>query len=428
MSSLELNTARKKLAQRSQEASEKARRKLEKERLLEERKKNREAAIEKDIQERRQLLERREQALAQEKERMQEMNHGVVYWGELQAVPAPESIASDKGIKRAADKALLPASVGRSLLEQQASRNGAYFFEITNSLGRKTCAGLLEFSSAEGFIALPPKVGRCLMGPDGDVDELGLVKVVYRRLPKGTRAVFQPRSAEFQSKIGDDIRDVLENCLLQHSCLTVGDWVTVKHEGEDFDLQVKELEPEFSVSVIDTEMEAEVHPSVETEEKILQEELEARRLMEEREKAKREEEEFLAKQHKERIEYMARHAESVREKKESLPDAPCHDSESNTILILFRFPNGEKHTRLFRSSDPISHVFHFVDAMGANSLMPGSYRLTSQFPRHVIESSSTQCLCDIDYFSAGGRCMLFLEPISDEERNTSADVATDVMT
>lgn len=412
VSSLELDAARKKLAQRSQEASEKARRKLEKERLLEERKKNRQAAIEKDIQERRQVLERREQAQAQERERMQEINHGVVYWGELQAVPAPENVASDKGIKRAADKALLPASVGRSLLEQQAFKNGAYFFEITNSLGRKTCAGLLEFSSAEGFIALPRKVGRCLMGPDGDVEDLGLVQVVYRRLPKGTRVVFQPRSADFQSKIGDDIREVLESCLLQHSCLTIGDWVTVQHEGEEFQLQVKELEPEFSVSVIDTEMEAEVHPSVETEEKILQEELEARRLMEERERAKREEEELMARQHEEREEYLAKHAESVREKRESLPEEPS--AGESTIQILFRFPNGQKHTRLFRTSDPVSDLFHFVDAMGANSLMPGSYRLTSQFPRHVIESSMVQCLSDIDSLSSGGRCMLFLEPISQE--------------
>jgi hypothetical protein len=33
-----------------------------------------------------------------------EANNGVLYRAELIAVPAPESIAADKGIKRAADK------------------------------------------------------------------------------------------------------------------------------------------------------------------------------------------------------------------------------------------------------------------------------------------------------------------------------------
>lgn len=410
VSRFELNAASRKLAQRSQEVREKAQRKVEKEKVLEARRKKRETEIEKDILEKRLILERREEALARERERLQERNNGVLYWGELQAVPAPDTVASDKGIKRAADKVLLPASVGRSLLEQDASKNGAYFFEITSRLGRHTCGGLLEFSSAEGFIALPRKVGRCLVGPDGDVEELGLVKVVYTRLAKGTRVVFQPRSAHFQSAVGDDLRDVLERCMLQHSCLTVGDWVTVEHDGEEFDLRVKELEPEHSVSVIDTEMEAEVHPSIETEERILQEELEARRLMEERERAKREEEELLAREEEDKAEYRAKHAESVQEKRESLPEEPSQDADS--IEILFRFPNGEKHKRVFRASDPVSHLFHFVDAMGASFLMPGSYTLVSQYPRRVIECGSTsECLRDIDYVSPGGKYMLFLEPI-----------------
>lgn len=418
VSNLELNVASKKLAQRSHEASEKAQRKIEKERLLEERKQKREEAIERDIQERRRALELEEQALALERERLQEINNGVVYWGKLQAVPAPEDIASSKGIKRAADKVLLPPSVGQSLLEQHASKNGAYFFKISNDSGRQTCAGLLDFSSAEGFIALPRKVKRCLLGPEANLEDIGgEVTVAYTKLPKGTRVVFQPRSAEFQPAVGDDLRDILEQCLLQHSCLTVGDWVTVQCGGVDYDLRVKELEPEASVSIIDTEMEAEVHPSIETEEKLFQEELEARRLVEEREQARREEAALLAKQKTAQAEYLARHAESVREKNDSLPEEPSEaDTEAGTLLILFRFPNGEKHSRVFRLSDPVSLLFHVVDAKGASGLMPGSYRLVSQFPRNVLENSLSgsrdeACIGDMDYFAAGGRYMLFLEPI-----------------
>lgn len=413
VSTIDLNAARKKLAQRSHEANEKAQRKIEKERILEERKKKREQAIEKELQDKRRAQAEAEAAREQERERLQEINNGVVYWGTLQAVPAPETIALDKGIKRAADKVLLPPSVGRSLLDQGASKNGAYFFDIDNGLGRHTCVGLLEFSSAEGFIALPSKVARCLWGPEADLDECvaGPLQVVYKRLPKGTKVVFQPRSATFQTTIGDSIRDVLEHCLSYHSCLTVGDWVTVEHMGTAYDLRVKELEPESSVSVIDTEMEAEVHPSVETEEKIFQEELKARRLLEERERERKQAQESLEKVQQEKVEYLLKHGESVTAKKSTLPEEP-HEEEDDTIFVLFRFPNGEKHQRVFRRSDPVSLLFHFVDAMGANNLMPGTYRLVSQFPRHIIDdtTSKTRLLQDVECFSSGERFTVFLEP------------------
>ena len=41
---------------------------------------------------------------------------------------------------------------------QDAPRNGPMFFRLSAPNGRTTHAGLLEFSAAEGFVALPPKV------------------------------------------------------------------------------------------------------------------------------------------------------------------------------------------------------------------------------------------------------------------------------
>lgn len=418
VSKLELDAASKKLAQRSNEASEKAQRKLEKERILAERKKKREEAVEREIQQRRLAQLLKEEAEAQELERLQEINNGVVYKGVLQAVPAPESIASNKGIKRAADKALLPASVGRMLLSQDASKNGAYYFEVENDLGRRTCVGLLDFSSAEGFIALPKKAARCLWGPDAETEDCisGPVTVVYRKLSKGTKVVFQPRSAHFQQVVGDDIREVLETCLLRHSCLTVGDWVTVMHGEHAFDLRVKELEPASSVSVIDTEMEAEVHPSVETEERIFQEEMEARRLLEERERKRREEEEAAKIAEEEQQERRERHAAIVRQKLASLPSEPLDkDTSSEALRILFRFPDGTKYTRTFLPSQSIGTMFHFVDAMGAHGLDPGTYRLVSQYPRHVFEYvdqiDDPRRIEDLPQYSPGSNVVLFLEPI-----------------
>jgi hypothetical protein len=52
----------------------------------------------------------------------------------------------------------LPRSVGQLLMDQGASRNGAMMFEVKTPGGRVTHAGLLDFSSAEGFVAVPKKV------------------------------------------------------------------------------------------------------------------------------------------------------------------------------------------------------------------------------------------------------------------------------
>lgn len=52
--------------------------------------------------------------------------------------------AAARGIKRAADKLLLPASAGFSLLHQNASKNGTMLFEVAASNGGRTHAGVLE--------------------------------------------------------------------------------------------------------------------------------------------------------------------------------------------------------------------------------------------------------------------------------------------
>ena len=42
---------------------------------------------------------------------------------------------------------------------QDAYKNGPMFFRLETAAGSCTHAGLLEFSAAEGFVALPLKVG-----------------------------------------------------------------------------------------------------------------------------------------------------------------------------------------------------------------------------------------------------------------------------
>ena len=64
----------------------------------------------------------------------------------------------------------------------------------------------------------------------------------------GERVVFQPRSATFQSGVGEHVREVLEAALHTHSCLSEGDWVEVAGPGgAAYDLRVRELHPAAQV-------------------------------------------------------------------------------------------------------------------------------------------------------------------------------------
>lgn len=425
MLSADLRASERRLKDRATAAAEKAKQKLEKEQIIAQRRHAREQALEEERSRQRLLLEEKQRLLEEQRQRQIEHNRGVLYNASLIAVPAPDSIATSKGIKRSADKILLPPSAGRLLLDQNASKNGAYFFELESQTGRKTHAGLLEFTAAEGFIALPQKVLRCLWGPDADTEfledttsntanEAIRVKVSYRRLVKGTKAVFQPRSAEFQSTVGDTIRDVLEQALLQHSCLTVGDWISIgdKDTGRAFDLRVRELEPESAVSIIDTELEAEVYPSVETEEKILQEEMEARkRAAEAAELARREAAEETSRLEVEEERRKAR-SKAQKEKEESLPPEPGSGAV-DVITCLFRFPDGSRYSRKFFRESSVCELFDFVDSKGASGYEFGGigYRLVTQYPRSVVEyEQSTAAGQAIGGVLNAGEVVLFLEP------------------
>ena len=195
--------------------------------------------------------------------------------------------------------------------------------------------------------------------------------------------MFQPRSATFQSDVGADIREVLEAALRQHSCLTRGDWLTVQHaigvgsgsgggEGgveqqqdlqqeahpqqyQRYDLKVCELHPEGSgaVSVIDTDLEAEINPSIETEERIREEYEAASQRAAEASLAA-----AAAARQQQEAEAAAVEEAAQRElwrlaKEASLPPEPPADAAEPTAACLFRFPDGGRHSRRFLLSSPL---------------------------------------------------------------------------
>jgi ubiquitin fusion degradation protein 1 len=201
--------------------------------------------------------------------------------------------------------------------------------------------------------------------------------------------VFQPRSATFQADVGADIREVLEAALRQHSCLTRGDWLTVQHaiggsgggsgsggeagveqqqdvqqQGQQYqqqpqyqryDLKVCELHPEGAgaVSVIDTDLEAEINPSIETEERIREEyEAAAQRAAEAALAA------AAAARQQQEAEAAAVEEAAQRErwrlaKEAALPPEPPAGAAGPTAACLFRFPDGGRHSRRFLLSSPL---------------------------------------------------------------------------
>jgi Ubiquitin fusion degradation protein UFD1 len=100
----------------------------------------------------------------------------------LMALPAP-------GARCCCRQMLLPPSVGAFLMSQDVPKNGAIFFEVATQDGRRTHAGVLDFTAPEGTVVLPHKVVRSLRGleqPDVEAAQFsGRVSLTYRRLEKG---------------------------------------------------------------------------------------------------------------------------------------------------------------------------------------------------------------------------------------------------
>jgi hypothetical protein len=144
-----------------------------------------------------------------------EANRGVVWSQRL--VPVLSLAGESKGIVRRADKISLPYSAKVSLEEQQASKNGQLFFELSTADGRRTHAAILDYSAAEGTVGAPPELLRCLglshlASPEaataGFAALTAPVAVAYRRLEKGTFAMLQPLRHSFHD-VGD-VKALLE--------------------------------------------------------------------------------------------------------------------------------------------------------------------------------------------------------------------------
>eukprot|EP00775_Hariotina_reticulata_P010375 gene10375-10533_t len=352
----------------------------------------------------------REQAERAEQRHQQELeqNRGVALRLSLAAAPASAESVAARGIKRAADKLVLPPSAGTSLMAQDASKNGAMLFEVAAGNGGRTHAGNVHLPVSQKLAGLAQKLAygavslQSLPVPDLCGPENCNHVVRYKLLPKGTYVRFQPELRAFHEVVGADpevLRTVLESCLLGYCTLSEGDWVQVTHDGVDYNLRVLELQPGPAVSVIETDIAADVGPSIETEGYLrAQQELEAReaeRLRQEQEAAEKAaaealvaEEAAAAAEQQHQAEEAARRLQIQAEKEALLlPELPA-DSQQPHVSLMFRLPDGARMSRRFGLQQRVQELYDFVDSKGAGGLWPNTYQLVLQYPRLLLSPNN----------------------------------------
>ncbi|KAK9133278.1 hypothetical protein Scep_012806 [Stephania cephalantha] len=254
----ELRLARSKLEREQKERKERAKQKLERER-----KAKQEAVRQREAIEVAQRTRRLDALQAQIKaDQLTEENliagNGIMFYSILEAVPG-------QGF---GDKIKLPPSCFTELSNQGALDKGPMYFRLSkvhqdgpadsvlteHQNQEATHSGVLEFTSPNGTVELPPHVWNNLF-PDAPVG-VPLVEVRYVRLPKGTYAKLQPDGRGF-SDIPNH-KAVLETSLRNNATLSQGDVIAVKHGELSYNLRVLELKPSSSVSVLETDIEVDV--------------------------------------------------------------------------------------------------------------------------------------------------------------------------
>lgn len=138
------------------------------------------------------------------------------------------------------------------------------------SLDDGTHCGVLDYSERSGFISLPNKVLRCLnIDPEsickGKYGSTIWIQIAYKRLPKGSLASFEVLNNGDLFKM-HDIESLLESYLRNHFLtLTVGDTLMVNQPSNYLDsnycislIKVRHLEPESSVSLINTDISLDI--------------------------------------------------------------------------------------------------------------------------------------------------------------------------
>ncbi|QPG74018.1 hypothetical protein FOA43_001335 [Brettanomyces nanus] len=165
--------------------------------------------------------------------------------------------ASNKETANYGGKVFLP----QSALHRLTMMNIRYpmLFNITSeSSGKSTHSGVLEFTAEEGRCYMPQWIMDTLVAEPGT-----LVKVQTTDLPQGSFVKLEPQSVDFLEI--SDPRAVLENALRNFATLTVNDIIELHYNDQIYKIKVLEVKPESesnSICVIETDLETDFAPPV----------------------------------------------------------------------------------------------------------------------------------------------------------------------
>jgi len=406
-------------------------RKAQKEREEKRMQQLRAARWEAEAKERRDAEAARLAAEAAAKEADLERNKGVAHVQTL--LPVLSTAAEAKGIRRRADKIALPRSWERTLIDtQQASKHGQLYFELNNpKTGRTTSASILDFSAAEGTVGLPIELlGNLGLTPETiqiPVDPYAVrpsVTVRYKQLKRGTFAKVQPVSAAFAADVGDELKVSDEDGAL-------GTFAPV----QTYALRIIALEPEEAVSIIDTDLEVDVLPSVEAEEKEKAEadaaaarqaalDAQIKAQMEaaaaaERAAAEKAAAEAAAAEQQQQARQSRREAALAR-----LPAEPAGGESVGTVRVQVRCPDGTRTARSFAQTADAWSLFDLVEASGWPNEGNDGYVLVASYPRRVFRRAEAEGKSLVDVGLSGKQEALFVELEQQEhEQSSSMDVS-----
>jgi len=392
------NKHKKEVEQRRREAK----RKLDQQRKDE----AQQAAMEQEYREREEMRLRKEKEERARAEQEAMMNDGVQYAARLRPYPSA----------RTDDKLELPPSALEELERQGALEKGVLLTFVVSLPGTgiiesstpsagSTHAGVAEFTAEEVTVGVPPRVALCLTKGSGleTLDAVGQVEIRYVRLPRcpKSRVKLQPRGEGFHvggmKTIQMDLEHVLLETLRGHTALTQGDWLPIRHQGQTFELMVRELEPHAELALIDTDLTVEVLPSEQTEaEAKAAEERVAR-------------EEAAAREAEQREELRLQRCKI---KAAELPSEPA--AGPDVVQLMVRLPAGSRLSRRFIRSTALEQVLTWVESEPDAVVQTGEFRVVQKWPGHCRELGPSEASETLASLGFGRQEALFLQHLSSE--------------
>jgi hypothetical protein len=284
--------------------------------------------------------------------------------------------------------------------DEMGARQPNAFFYVSRVVededeGEGCYCAALDYQAEEDSVVIPTDLHKRL--GYSSVDEKNLLRVEFRSraLEKCEWVKLQPKSNEFSKFLTRhpeaDVKMVLENVLVQRSCVHVGDVFEVDFSGfvssvsspsESkfvFELKVVSLkveggEEDIVASLIETDVEVDLAPSMEHDEVV--ERIDTLNRNDEEEKRKEKEKKLAeAREARRRIERNEERKEKLRRFREAMakklplePPPPLASSSStlkaattnNVVRIRISLPTGEAIDRRFYDTDDVSSLFDFV--------------------------------------------------------------------